>query len=235
MIKKEALLFGCKGALGTGVTEVFRSAGFDRLYLFDVGLENRSDDKEVWVGTGDLSNAANAAKAFEVIEPAQGKLLFLFSTIGGFVGGKKIEETSEHEVTRMFSMNYMSSYNILAEFKKKVAECSGGAAMFTSAYSAFSGEAGRAAYGASKAALSYLVEAGAEEGRDIGLSVNAIAPYILDTPANREWIDPALVETLIKPAETGRFILSIFENYNFVSGNIFKLRYRFRNFNKDAQ
>ncbi len=235
MIKKEALIFGCKGALGSGVTDVFRNAGFDRLYLFDVKIENRSDEKEIWVKTGDLATAGEAARAFEVIEPAQGKLLFLFSTVGGFVGGKKVEETTSEEVSKMISMNYLSSFNILAEFKKKVEDSSGGSAMFTSAYSAFSGEAGRAAYGASKAALSYLVEAGAEEGREIGLSVNAIAPYILDTPANRDWINPGLVETLIKPTETGKFILSVFDNYNFISGNIFKLRYRFRNIYKDTQ
>ncbi len=233
MIIKEALLFGCKGALGSKVTEVFRTAGFDRLYLFDMHLEEQSNDKEISIKTGDLSVADNVNKAMSVVKPMQGKLLFLFSTIGGFTGGKNIEETSPDDIARMVSMNYISNFNILAEFKKKVSVSSGGSAMFTSAYSAFRGEGGRAAYGASKAALSYLVEAGAEEGRDINLSVNAIAPYILDTPQNREWIDPDLIETLVKPAETARFILSIFENYNFISGNIFKLKHRFPVSNSD--
>ncbi len=233
MIRKEVLLFGCNGALGSKVTEVFRTAGFDRLYLFDLHLEEQSSDTEIWIKTGDLSIAENVNKAMSVVEPMQGKLLFLYSTIGGFTGGKKIEETTPEDVARMVSMNYTSNFNILSEFKHKVSLSSGGSAMFTSAYSAFMGEGGRAAYGASKAALSYLVEAGAEEGRDINLGVNAIAPYILDTPPNREWIEPGLIETLIKPAETARFILSIFENYNFISGNIFKLKHRFPVFNSD--
>ncbi len=235
MIKKEALLFGCKGALGSGVTEVFRNAGFDRLYLFDINLEEGSTANEVWIKTGDLSDAVNAEKAFEAVEPGQGRLLFLFSTLGGFIGGKNIEETSAEEVSKMISMNDLTSFNILAGFKKKVMASSGGSAMFTSAYSAFSGEAGRAAYGASKAAISHLVEAAADEGRENRLSVNAIAPYILDTPANREWIDPDLIETLIKPLETGKFILSVFDNYNFISGNIFKLKYRFRDITTDLK
>ncbi len=227
MIRKEALLFGCNGALGSKVAEVFRTAGFDRLYLFDINAEEHTDDKEIRINTGDLSIAENVIKAMSVVESMQGKLLFLFSTIGGFFGGKQIEETSPADIARMVSMNYTSNFNILAEFKRKVALCSGGSAMFTSAFSAFSGEGGRAAYGASKAALSYLVESGADEGREINLSVNAIAPYILDTPQNRDWIEPELIDSLIKPAETARFILSIFENYNFISGNVFKLKHRF--------
>ena len=44
-----------------------------------------------------------------------------------------------------------------------------------------------AAYGVSKAGLIHLVKSLAMEGEKIKLSVNAIAPYIIDTKANREW------------------------------------------------
>jgi len=45
--------------------------------------------------------------------------------------------------------------------------------------------AGMAAYGASKAAVAALTQALAEEVAGDGILVNAIAPSIIDTPANR--------------------------------------------------
>jgi len=34
-------------------------------------------------------------------------------------------------------------------------------------------------------------------------------------------------EKWIKPSEIGEFVNSIFQDYNLISGNIFKLKYRF--------
>ena len=85
-------------------------------------------------------------------------------------------------------------------------------------------------YGTSKAALIHLIKSLAEEGKEINLSANAIAPFIIDTPANREWMKDADFSEWIKPSEIGDFVESIFQNYNLLSGNIYQLKYRF---NKD--
>ncbi|KAB2909606.1 MAG: SDR family NAD(P)-dependent oxidoreductase [Ignavibacteriales bacterium] len=226
-MKKEVLLFGSNGGLGTGVAEVFKKAGFDRYYFFDPMLENGSQGNEVFVKSGDLSDAENTKKVFEIVEPSKEKILFLFSTVGGFVGGKNIEDTTPAEVSKMFTMNFTVNYNILAEFKKKVAECAGGSAVFTSAFVSFAGEAGKAAYGASKSALSHLVESGAEEGHAINLSVNAVAPYLIDTPANRSWLGDSVEVAMVKPKEIGELVVSLFNSYNFLSGNVLKIKHRF--------
>ena len=103
-----------------------------------------------------------------------------------------------------------------------------GSICFTAAYTGLFPENSKAAYGASKGALIHLVKSLAEEGKDINLSVNAIAPYIIDTPANREWMKNDDFENWMKPEEIGELIQSVFNNYNFVSGNIIKLRDRFK-------
>jgi NAD(P)-dependent dehydrogenase (short-subunit alcohol dehydrogenase family) len=73
----------------------------------------------------------------------------------------------------------------------------------------------------------HLVKSLAKEGKEIKLSVNAIAPYIIDTPANRGWMKDSNFENWMKPEEIGELIHSVFNNYNFVTGNIIKLRDRF--------
>jgi NAD(P)-dependent dehydrogenase (short-subunit alcohol dehydrogenase family) len=72
-----------------------------------------------------------------------------------------------------------------------------------------------------------LVETLSSEGSKINLSVNAIAPFIIDTPANREWIKNADYSSWMKPEEIGELVSSLFENHNFISGNIIELKNRF--------
>mgnify|MGYP003694008595 CR=1 FL=1 len=62
------------------------------------------------------------------------------------------------------------------------------------------------AYAASKSGVARLTEAMAEEFKDRGITVNAILPSILDTPANRadmptadpsRWVSPAALAQVI--------------------------------------
>jgi len=93
--------------------------------------------------------------------------------------------------------------------------------------SGFNPEANRIAYGASKAAVNYLIESLAEECRSKKIGVTGIAPYILDTPANREWGKEEDYEKWHKPGEIGEIIHFIFSNYHYLSGNIISLKIRF--------
>ena len=65
------------------------------------------------------------------------------------------------------------------------------------------------------------------EGKAINLSVNAIAPYVIDTKANREWMRDFDFDSAMKPGEIGELINSIFNNYHFLTGNILELTNRF--------
>ncbi|MBK7867381.1 MAG: SDR family oxidoreductase [Ignavibacteriales bacterium] len=226
-MNREILVFGSRGDLGSGVVEQIRLAGFNKIWLFGSRFDGDPKQNEEWVVVSDLSIEKNVKDAFKNIVPVRDKFLFLFSAVGGFLGGKEIDDTSIDDLDKMLTMNLKTNFNILKEFKKLAAKSAGSSAIFTSAMTAFTGESGKSAYGASKAALSYLVETASEEGKSINMSVNAIAPFILDTPKNRSWVPKAEHETLIKPTEVGELILSLFDNFHFISGNIIKLRYRF--------
>lgn len=226
-MNREILVFGSRGDLGSGVVEQIRLAGFNKIWLFGSRFDGDPKQNEEWVVVSDLSIEKNVKDAFKNIVPARDKFLFLFSAVGGFLGGKEIDDTSIDDLDKMLTMNLKTNFNILKEFKKLAAKSAGSSAIFTSAMTAFTGESGKSAYGASKAALSYLVETASEEGKSINMSVNAIAPFILDTPENRNWVPKAEHKTLIKPTEVGDLILSLFDNFHFVSGNIIKLSYRF--------
>ncbi|GAB4297177.1 MAG: 3-oxoacyl-ACP reductase FabG [Ignavibacteriaceae bacterium] len=228
-MKRELLIFGAAGALGKGVTNTMLNKGYHKVFLFDFNLDfyKHSDNNAELVTIEDLSEEKNVAKAFSVTEPAKDKLLFLFSAIGGFSGGRNIWEAEEEEWNKMFDMNLKSGYLIAKHFASLVKNSAGGSICFTAAATGINPESGKAAYGASKAALIHLVKTLAEEGKKIKLSANAIAPYIIDTPANREWMKDADSRKWIQPEEAGEFINSLFEHFHFISGNVILFPGRF--------
>src|ERR1700757_2985242 len=69
------------------------------------------------------------------------------------------------------------------------------------------GGAGMSAYTASKAAVAALTVALAEEVAKTGILVNAVAPSIIDTPANRHAMPKVDHESWPKPEELAQTIL----------------------------
>lgn len=227
-MKKELLIFGSNGALGKGVTRTLKTKDYDKIYLFDFHLKKENTDPTiVQIKIEDLSIEENVKHAFSHIKSSKDTAFFLFSTVGGFAGGKKVWETDLDEFEKMINMNLTTSFLIVKYFALLIKDSHSGSICFTAAYTGLFPESAKAAYGASKGALIHLVNSLAEEGNEIKFSVNAIAPYIIDTPANRGWMKDADFESWIKPEEIGELIYSLFNNYNFVSGNIIRLRNRF--------
>lgn len=229
-MKKELLIFGSSGALGNGVTEIFLKKNYDKIYLFDFKHKAipSTDVKQILVN--DLSVEENVKIAFSKVIPSRDTEFFLFSTVGGFTGGKKIWETELGDFDRMINMNLKTSFLIAKYFSLLVKSSHSGSICLTSAYTGLVPESGKAVYGTSKAALIHLIKTLAEEGKEINLSANAIAPLIIDTPANREWMKDADFEDWIKPAEIGEFVDSLFLSYNIQTGNIYMLKNRFNKY-----
>ena len=226
-MKKKLLIFGSSGALGNEVTELFLRKNYDEFYLFDFKHKELSLDNIKRIIVNDLSSEKNVQEAFGKVIPSKDSVYYLFSTVGGFTGGKKIWETEVGYFDRMINMNLKTNFLIAKYFSLLVKDSHSGSICLTSAYTGLVAEDGKGVYGASKAALIHIVKTLAEEGKEINLSANAIAPYIIDTPSNREWLTDSDYEKWIKPSEIGEFVDSIFQNYNLISGNIFKLKYRF--------
>ena len=226
-MKKVLLIFGSNGALGKGVTDAFLNKDYNKCYLFDLHPQIKNGNNIVQIEIDDLSVEKNVKKAFENIQPSKETAYFLFSTIGGFAGGKSVWEADIEEWDKMMEMNLKTSFLISKYFSKLVKKSHSGSICFTTAFTGLNAEPKKAAYGASKGALIHLVETLAKEGKEIRLSVNAVAPHIIDTPANRDWMKNSDFESWMKPEEIGEFIHSIFTNYHFITGNIFKLTHRF--------
>ncbi|MCF8240299.1 MAG: SDR family NAD(P)-dependent oxidoreductase [Melioribacteraceae bacterium] len=222
-MKKVLLIFGAAGNMGKGATKVLLDKNYDKYYVFDFDLSrvNYDNKKMNVVKIEDLSIEQNVEKAFSHIIADRKTEYYLFSTVGGFSGGKSISETDYELWLKMHKINLNTSFLLAKHFALLVEKSAGGAICFTSAETGLTPAPNKAAYGTAKSALIYFVQTLAEEGKSQKLSANVIAPYALDTEENREWVENT--SKLVKASEIGEFVNHIFENHKSFSGKVFSL------------
>ncbi len=222
-MRKYLIIFGASGNLGKGVTASLIKKKYDSITLLDFDISSLiiSQQNVNAKRIKDLSLEENVAEAFEIFTTDRNSEYFIFSTIGGYSGGKEISETSYDEWLAMQKLNANISF-LIAKYSVKLLQKSfGGSILFTSAMTSINPEIGKAAYGASKSSLNYLVKSLALEGAKYNFTANAIAPLALDTEDNRKWAGDNI---LTKPEEIGEFISLLFKKYKKVNGNIYEIK-----------
>src|SRR5262249_5670783 len=135
------------------------------------------------VPTGDLSDESAVAKLYAGVP----KLWASIHLAGGFAFAP-IGETPETLLREQMNMNFVSCYLCCrAAVAHMQGNAEGGRIVNVAARAALEWRMGAktSAYAASKAAVAALTVALAEEVAGQGILVNAVAPSIMDTPANR--------------------------------------------------
>lgn len=228
-MKKNLLIFGSNGALGKGITESLLKKDYTKIYLFDSSIDSKNIGIENVhrIAIKDLSEEKNVVEAFKNVASSKNELFFLYTTVGGFAGGKSLWEMDIREWDKMINMNLRTGFLIAKHFARLVNNSAGGSICFTAAFTGLNPEVNKSAYGVSKSGLIHLTKSLALEGEKINLSVNAIAPYIIDTPANRDWMKDSNYSNWVKPTEIGELAHNLFCNFYFITGNIILLTTRF--------
>lgn len=222
-MKKIFILFGPTGDLGKAAVKYFLEKEFDYYYFISrkkIKIDSSQNNHQTII-TGDLSKEQNVAHAFSKIEKDSSNTYFLFNTIGGYFGGKNIWDTDFENWEKMMNINLTASFLIAKHFSKLIIGTGGGSICLTSALSGFKNEKGKIAYGLSKNGVNFLIKSLALEGKDIGLTANAVAPQIIDTPANREWITYS--SQLVSTKKIFDTVYHFFSNHPEISGEIVRL------------
>jgi NAD(P)-dependent dehydrogenase (short-subunit alcohol dehydrogenase family) len=158
------------------------------------------------IGGVDLSDPAAAKAAMERAAGALGGLDALVNVAGGF-RWETLADGSLETWDLLYRMNVRTaaaaSQAALPHFERR----GGGRIVNIGAAASAKAAAGMGAYAASKAGVSRLTEALAEELKDRNVAVNAVLPSIIDTPRNREdmpkadhsrWVAPeALADVIV--------------------------------------
>lgn len=121
--------------------------------------------------------------------------------VGGFTMAP-VASTAWHDVDRMLTLNTRTSFLCsMAAIRSMRAHGNGGRIVNVAARPALQPVPGLLAYTIAKAAVVAMTQSLAIELRDEGILVNAIAPSIIDTPANRRAMPDADFDSWPKPAE----------------------------------
>lgn len=196
-----AVITGAFGALGAAVARRFAARGM-RLGL--LGREAVPDwasrefgATHVLQGGVDLTVPDAAGKAMQAVAAATGGFQVLVNVAGGF-RWETLEQGDVSTWELMFTMNLKTAV-VASRAALPHLLAAGGRIVNVGAGAAARAAAGMGAYAASKAGVERLTEALAAELRDRNVTVNAILPGIIDTPANRAAMPQADVTRWVEP------------------------------------
>jgi NAD(P)-dependent dehydrogenase (short-subunit alcohol dehydrogenase family) len=209
---RHIIVTGGAGALGTAVVTTLIEAGaICHVPCFDEAEAKRfrlRDHKQVVVViAGNLADEAIVNRVYQGIAP-----LWASIHIAGGFAGAPLRDTTVAVIRQQIDMNLVSC--MLCCRAAVTAMASGGGRIVNVAARAaleWRTGAGMVAYTASKAAVAALTAALAEEVVKDGILVNAVAPSIMDTPANRQSMpkaDYALWPKVEEVAATIAFLAS---------------------------
>ena len=199
---KVVAVTGAFGALGTAVVKALLAEG-----AVVAALDRAPAPRDPAAlagahpfGNVDLAADDGAAPAFAAIASSLGGLDALVNIAGGFAW----ETIADGELAtwdRMYQMNLRSAVAACQAALPHLLARGGGRIVNIGAAAAAKAGNGMGAYAASKAGVARLTEALSEELKDRGITVNAILPSIIDTPANRADMPKADTSRWVQPQQ----------------------------------
>lgn len=195
---RNIVVTGGMGVLGQAVVRRLIADGARIAVLDRVPPSNGSLDASFVLGNIDLSDEAGCADAFARAHAALGKLDSVINVAGGFAW-EKMEGGSLDTWDRMYHMNVRTAVASCRAALPYLLESGFGRIVNVGALAAQKAGVGMGAYAAAKSGVARLTESLAEELKDRGITVNAVLPSIIDTPANRTDMPEADVSRWVAP------------------------------------
>lgn len=156
------------------------------------------------LGGVDLSSPDAAQSALRQVAEHFGGIDGLVNVAGGFAW-ETLDGGSLDTWDTLYQINLRTAV-VASQAVLPLLNTASGRIVNIGALGAQKAAAGMAAYAASKAGVARLTEALAEELKDRGITVNAVLPSIIDTPANRRdmpdvdssrWVSPEALANVI--------------------------------------
>lgn len=219
------LVTGGTGNVGPTVTDrlVERGADVVSTYVVEDEFESVSERamnaSDVSYYYADLTVPGDVREVREKIVERHGSVGGIVNLVGGFsMGG--LEETDKEDLVGGFLTHAVTVYLTVKEFRSHLEKTDGAVVNFSSQGGLNPGE-GTISYSLGKGAVHTLTQV---LDHELSVRVNAVAPNVIDTPANREswpeadfqeWTEPERVMDVVE------FLLS--GNSSTVSGQTIKI------------
>jgi NAD(P)-dependent dehydrogenase (short-subunit alcohol dehydrogenase family) len=205
-----AVVAGAGGALGQATALTLAAGGLTVVAVDrnEAGLRQLPD--KVHREVADTTDPAVATRLIDRIASEVGPPDVLVNTVGAFRPGDALTATPE-TLRLMMDVNLGPALWLSQAVAPHMQRQGSGAIVHVAARPGIEPSGGMAAYSLSKAALVYLTRILDIELRPHGIRVNAVAPQLLDTPANRATFPQEAMAQAVAPqaiADTIAFLVS---------------------------
>ncbi len=198
MNTRVAIVTGAGGALGTATSRILADSGFTVVAVDRKEQALRELPDGIRLEVADATDPAVPRPLVDRITNEVGPPEVLINTIGAFELGDALAATPE-TLRRMIDVNLGAALWLSQAVAPSMQQRGSGAIVHVTARPAIEPTAGMAAYGVSKAALAHLTRILDVELRPRGIRVNAVAPQLMDTPANRASLPPGALAHAVAP------------------------------------
>ncbi len=211
---KVALITGGTGALGRAVTAAFVEAGaaVGVTYIVEpevrackACLGSRADAPSFF--KVDVTVEAEVQTLVRTVVERLGRIDILLNLVGGYVGDLPVATLPEATWDHMLNINLKSAFLCCKHVVPVMRRGGGGRIVTVSSRAALKVFPGISAYAAAKAGLIAFTDTLASEVLKDNITVNAILPSVIDTPANRKAMPGADTSAWVQPEEIARVLL----------------------------
>ena len=204
MSERVIVITGGHGVLGQAVVEAALAAGL-KVAVIDHATGQSVPDGVLEIGGTDLTDPDQAQAAIARVVERFGRLDALLNIAGAFAW--QTADDADPAWDRMYAINLKTALNASRAALPHLKASEEGRIVNVGSAAALKPGAGMGAYGAAKLAVHALTQSLAEELKTTSVTVNAVLPSMIDTPANRADMPDADPATWVAPADLAAVIL----------------------------
>lgn len=188
-----AVITGGTGGLGRALAPRLIKRGFklgvtylipEEAESFETGIQ--PDPEQMLLRRVDAADPEALGAFVKDVSERFGGLNSIAALVGGWAGGRDVEETDDVRFERMIDLNLRSTFYAVRAALPYLREAGQGRIVTIASRAAVDNPAGQAAFNIAKAGVIALTKSVANELRGTEITANAVLPSVIDTPATRE-------------------------------------------------
>lgn len=191
-MSKTIVITGGTGGLGTALVRRLLAKNYRLAITYLLPDEAQAfesefvvDEKQVMLTRVDCTNAEAVNTYIKQVADSWGEIHGLCALVGGWAGGRDVEETDDVRFERMIDLNLRSAFYSVRAAIPHLKEAGWGRIVLVGSRGAVDFFEAQAAFNIAKAGVAALGRSVATELDGTGVTANVLMPSVIDTPATR--------------------------------------------------
>ncbi|HEX9847698.1 MAG TPA: SDR family NAD(P)-dependent oxidoreductase [Acidimicrobiia bacterium] len=192
-MSKTVVITGGTGGLGTALVRRLMAKDYRLAVTYLLPEEAKAfeskfdvDEDRVVLTRVDCTNPESVNSYMKRVVDQWGAIHGLCALVGGWAGGRDVEETDDVRFERMLDLNLRSAFYAVRAAVPHLKEAEWGRIILVGSRGAIDFFEAQAAFNIAKAGVAALGQSVATELESTGVTANVLVPSVIDTPATRQ-------------------------------------------------